>query len=177
MPVRVCCSKCGKVTENDVVLLGQWRHCPACSHRYQITLGKEAPEVAQRESSSQNPPTVSTHETVPAGKTVAEAGYSTPLRCVIVVVGILAIVAAGVYPPWQWKTTEGHFIASPTEQSSYSWLWSPPRFGATGASRVFPATLDLSRLVVEWFLIGAVTAVLAWVLPVLYKAACPAKKQ
>jgi len=103
--------------------------------------------------------------------------FMTPLRSVIVLVGILAIVAAGVYPPWQWKTLEGHLLTRPQEQGSYGWLWSPPQYGAAGLSRLFPAVLDLSRLLVEWFLIGAVTAVLAWVIPVLYKAACRAKEQ
>jgi hypothetical protein len=99
----------------------------------------------------------------------------TPLRSVIVFVGILAIVGAGVYLPWQWKSPyTGHLVQIAQGESSYGWLWSPPVMTFSSGTRC-PPVVDWSRLLVEWFLIGAVTAVLAWVIPVLHKAACRAK--
>jgi hypothetical protein len=72
----------------------------------------------------------------------------------ILLCGSFMFVLCGLFPPWLDISNQGH-----TRSTAYSFILSPP---AT-ARGSYGVELDISRLVVEWLCILAVTGV-AWII-------------
>lgn len=83
----------------------------------------------------------------------------------ILLVGALVIALMGVYPPWM-RVEPGE----PTKAMGYGLLWKPPQETVSERANLFgfelqldmgPTTansIDWSRLLTQWVVIGAVTA-------------------
>jgi len=72
----------------------------------------------------------------------------------IMLVGAVAFILCGLLPPWLDISNQGH-----TRATAYSFILSPP----PTKEYSYGVKIDISRLVVEWLCILAVTAV-AWII-------------
>ena len=89
-------------------------------------------------------------------------------RQLILIVGALAIVLLGLFPPWREKADipyKLHF----EKALGHQFISSPPMSSLVGAPRFShlkdetTIQVDLSRLVIEWTITGMVVAVLCLV--------------
>ena len=89
----------------------------------------------------------------------------TVQRRIILGCGLMWMLLAGVYVPWQWTSPDtGHIIGS--DGSAYGWLFAPPYCVLGGKTmQAYAHQVDWSRLLVEWLIISILTAGLAVLLP------------
>lgn len=84
------------------------------------------------------------------------------LRRVVLVAALLTIAWLGAYPPWSY-TFSAPQASQVVKAGPRAFILAPPPIERTRASNGI--TVDLSRLLIEWFVVGAVAAALAALLP------------
>jgi hypothetical protein len=84
------------------------------------------------------------------------------LRKIVVVIALVAIIAMGIYPPWNqtYETKDGRFTL---HEKTYGWLIKPPYPDDRGLSEAWKVELDLERLAVQWILVCIATGAALWI--------------
>jgi hypothetical protein len=124
-----------------------WKFYEADRARIQEALDESVARVAELEMAELE------NEVSAAG---LEARLRKTAQKIVVWVGAILIVAAGLYSPWvsMWGTSGG--LRRPI---GYYWLFMPPNEGFV--------TLDIPRLLLEWVMVAAICAALFFAAPVL----------
>jgi hypothetical protein len=79
----------------------------------------------------------------------------------IVLLGLVAILAAGIFPPWtQTLALPGRVVQY---GNAYGWLTSPPYPAAGWPREVWDVKIDATRLGVEWILVCVAVGALLWI--------------
>lgn len=74
----------------------------------------------------------------------------------VLVVGIIAIIVMGVFPPWTYTFKyQSMYREVP---AGYSLIVNPPT-PEKGYGLIQGCKLDISRLLIQWFIVGASTGV------------------
>ena len=75
----------------------------------------------------------------------------------IIILGAIAFVASGLFPPWvsTFNPPGGGVSETP---AGYRLIFDPPSYSGAGARYLGGVRIDYGRLLIQWAMIGAVVA-------------------